>query len=70
MLYYLPDDPSEQNDLSLEQMGKTKLMLKKLGNWNVGLPHPLFLEGAEWKRKQLDLYDVEYKLIQHSLNKQ
>ena len=69
MLYYLPDDPSELNNLSLEQIEKTKLMLKKLGNWKVSLPHPLFLEGAEWKRKQLDLYDVDYQLIQPPLKK-
>ncbi|MBA7544325.1 hypothetical protein ES705_36677 [subsurface metagenome] len=39
-------------------------MLKKLGDWDVSLPHPVFLEGAVWKRRQLDLYDNKYQLKQ------
>jgi len=64
MLYNLTDDISELNDLSLQKPEITKNMLKKLGQWDVSLPHPLFLEGAVWKRRQLNLYDVKYPLIQ------
>ncbi|WP_211223791.1 sulfatase-like hydrolase/transferase [Gaetbulibacter saemankumensis] len=68
MLYYLPDDVTEQNDLALKHIEKTQFLLKKLGDWNVSLPHPLFLEGSEWKRNQLNLYDREYKLVQPKRN--
>lgn len=64
MLYNLADDISEQNDVALQNLDRTKAMLKKLGDWDVRLPHPVFLEGAEWKKQQLDLYDAEYQLVQ------
>ncbi len=64
MLYHLSSDISEQNNLALIHIEKTKELLKKLGRWDVSLPHPVFLEGAEWKRRQLDLYDKKYQLIQ------
>jgi len=63
-LYHLPTDISEQVDLSLQNLEKTKELLKKLGQWDVRLPHPVFLEGAEWKSRQLDLYDRTYPLVQ------
>lgn len=64
MLYHLPSDISEQHDVALDNMEVTKRLLKKMGDWEVELPHPLFLEGAEWKRRQLDLYDKAYQLVQ------
>lgn len=64
MLYHLPSDISEQKDLSVENLDKTRDLLKKLGEWDVSLPHNLILEGAEWKKKQLELYDNEYVLKQ------
>ena len=64
LLYHLPTDISEQHDVFLDNKEKSKELLLKLGNWDVKLPHPLFLEGAEWKRKQLDLYDQTYQLVQ------
>jgi arylsulfatase A-like enzyme len=64
VLYNLVDDISEQNDLAAEYPERTRRMLKELGEWDVGLPHPLFLEGAVWKKRQLDLYDNEYQLVQ------
>lgn len=64
MLFNLADDVSEQTDVSLQNLDRTKNMLKQLGEWDVSLPHPLFLEGAMWKKWQLDLYDKEYQLIQ------
>lgn len=64
MLYNLATDISEQNDLSLQQVERTRALLKKLGEWDVQLPHPRFLEGAQWKHRQLQLYDRDYELTQ------
>ncbi len=64
MLYNLDSDLSEQNDVSMQNLERTKSMLKKLGQWDVRLPHPVFLEGAVWKSRQLDLYDASYPLVQ------
>ncbi len=64
MLYNLEKDSSELHDVSLKNLDKTKTLLKKLGDWDVSLPHPVFLEGAVWKKRQLHLYDVPYPLVQ------
>ncbi|WP_369047515.1 sulfatase-like hydrolase/transferase [Tenacibaculum sp. UWU-22] len=69
LLYYLPTDVSEQNDVSLKNIEKTKELLKKLGDWEVRLPHPVFLEGPNWRKRQLSLYDKEYQLTQPVNNK-
>ncbi len=64
MLFNLSNDISEQNDLALIELDRAKTMLNQLGQWDVQLPHPVFLEGAEWKSRQLKLYDVSYPLAQ------
>jgi arylsulfatase A-like enzyme len=64
MLYNLSTDISEQNDVALDNLDRTKTMLKTLGNWDVSQPHPLFLEGAVWKARQVSLYDAKYPLVQ------
>jgi len=64
MLYDLSKDLSEQNDVALEHLALTRELLKKLGDWDVNLPHPVFLEGAIWKARQLDLYDRKYQIAQ------
>ena len=64
ILYNLSEDISEQDDVSLQNMDKTKAMLKKLGDWDVRLPHPYFLEGQNFKAIQLDSYDDSYQLEQ------
>ncbi|MCG8308336.1 MAG: sulfatase-like hydrolase/transferase [Cytophagales bacterium] len=64
MLYHLPSDISEQKNVALDNIEKTNELLKKLGQWDVTLPHPVFLEGAIWKKRQLDLYDSKYQLTQ------
>ncbi|MFT4567826.1 MAG: arylsulfatase A-like enzyme [Saprospiraceae bacterium] len=64
LLFNLNDDISEQHNVAMEQLDITKLLLNRLGDWDVTLPHPVFLEGAEWKKRQLELYDRNYKLIQ------
>ncbi|UNZ00370.1 sulfatase-like hydrolase/transferase [Zhouia spongiae] len=63
-LYHLPTDVSEQKDLALERLDKTRELLKKLGDWDVRLPHPVFLEGPQWRKRQVHLYDVKYPLQQ------
>ena len=64
MLYNLSEDISEQNNLALQNIDLTKDLLKKLGTWEVNLPHPVFHEPVEWRRRHLGFYDVEYQLIQ------
>ncbi|MCB0630151.1 MAG: sulfatase-like hydrolase/transferase [Saprospiraceae bacterium] len=64
LLYDLSSDISEQKNVALEHLDKTKELLQKLGNWDVQLPHPVFLEGAVWKQRQLGLYDRVYQLMQ------
>ncbi len=64
MLYHLPTDTSEQNNVALNNLEKTRELLRILGDWDISLPYPIILEGIKWKRVQLDLYDKEYQLRQ------
>lgn len=64
MLYDLSKDISEQNDVALQNIDLTKSLLKKLGKWDVYLPHPVFHEPVDWRRRHLGFYDVEYQLNQ------
>jgi arylsulfatase A-like enzyme len=68
LLYHLPSDTSEQNNTALKYPKKTEELLKKLGTWDVSLPHPVFLEGAVWKKRQLSQYDKKYQLKQPKTN--
>ncbi len=63
-LYNLETDVSEQKDVAMQYPERTQRMLRELGQWDVRLPHPHFLEGAVWKARQLRLYDEEYRLTQ------
>jgi len=64
MLYHLSEDIAEQHDLSLLYPEKTKSMLKKLGTWEMRLPHPVFHEPVEWRVRHLGFYDAGYQLVQ------
>ena len=64
MLFNLEKDPSEQNNVALENVELVEAMMKELGDWDVSAPHQLFLEGPQWRRNQLDLYDKDYVLEQ------
>lgn len=64
LLFDLSKDISEQNSVALQNLDVTKSMLKKLGDWDVSLMHPVFLEGYKWKARQLKLYDDDYQLVQ------
>jgi hypothetical protein len=48
----------------LEHLDRTRELLRRLGQWDVRLPPPMFLEGAVWKSFQLNLYDATYPLEQ------
>jgi arylsulfatase A-like enzyme len=63
-LFNLREDISEQNDVALQHLDRVKAMLARLGDWDVRLPHPVTVEGAVWKRRQLNLYDAQYPLAQ------
>ncbi|WP_235296920.1 sulfatase-like hydrolase/transferase [Portibacter marinus] len=60
MLYNLEQDVFESTDLREHYPEKAKGLLKSLGQWDVALPYPVFLEGAQWKARQLELYDKNY----------
>lgn len=64
MLYHLSEDISEQHDVALQNLERTKAMLKKLGTWEVHLPYPVFHEPADWRIRHLGFYDAEYQLNQ------
>ncbi len=64
MLFKLENDFAEQNDVALDDMERTRDMMQRLAQWDVRLPHPLFLEGAIWKVRQLNFYDAIYPLSQ------
>lgn len=64
MLFNLDTDPSEQKNVAQENWDLVQSMLKELGDWDVSAPHILFLEGAKWRRDQLNLYDKDYQLEQ------
>ncbi|MBT4411644.1 MAG: sulfatase [Bacteroidetes bacterium] len=67
MLYNIEEDISELNDLSLQELERTKSMLKKLGTWDIFLPHPVFLEPNSWRTRQIKNYDKKYQLTQPEL---
>lgn len=64
MLFDLSKDISEQNNVALQNLEVTESLLQKLGRWDVKQMHPVFMEGAVWKKRQLNLYDANYQLIQ------
>ena len=64
LLFNVQEDVSEQHNLALQNPERTRDLLRRLGVWDVRLPHPMFLEGAIWKERQLNLYDSIYPLVQ------
>jgi arylsulfatase A-like enzyme len=64
MLFNLAADPAEQSDLALEQIDRTRAMLKELGRWKTESPHPLFREPASWRVRHLRFYDSHYQITQ------
>lgn len=64
LLYNLAVDITEQNDVALKNIERTNTMLKKLGTWEIQLPHPVFLEPASWRVRHLKFYDSKYQLVQ------
>ena len=60
MLYHLSADPGEQHDLALDELVRTRTMLRDLGRWETSCPHPVFHEPADWRRRHLGFYDAAY----------
>jgi len=69
LLYNISEDISEQNNLALKEPDKTKDLLKRLGMWDLNLPHPVFLEPKDWSKRHLSFYDADYQLVQPDNNK-
>lgn len=57
MLYHLSTDLTEQKDLALEQMDRTRAMLRELGQWETRAANPLCREPADWRLRHLKYYD-------------
>ena len=64
MLFQLSTDPAEQRDMAAGEPGRTRDMLRELGQWWVRSPNPLFREPADWRIRHLRFYDSESKLTQ------
>jgi arylsulfatase A-like enzyme len=64
MLYHLSVDIAEEHDVSASYPDKTRSMLKKLGTWELRLPHPVFHEPADWRIRHIGFYDATYQLVQ------
>lgn len=64
MLFDLSKDIAEQHNVAKDNWDLVESMLKELGDWDVSCPQLLYMEGARWKRKQVDLYDKKYQLVQ------
>jgi arylsulfatase A-like enzyme len=65
-LFDLQADRSEQHDVAKDQPEKVEQLLKKLGNWQLKSPDPLFREPANWRLRHRSFYDVPYSLEQPS----
>lgn len=63
-LFDLSKDVREENNLSFEKPEIARKLLKKLGDWDVGLPHVLFVEDPVWRKIQLSNYDKKYMKCQ------
>lgn len=63
-LYNLSLDVKEENNVALQHLELTESLLKKLGTWELYLPHAVFHEPVEWRIRHLGFYDVKYQLSQ------
>jgi arylsulfatase A-like enzyme len=59
LLYDLSSDPAERNDLALEQLDRTRELLRELGRWETHSPNPVFREPADWRVRHLRFYDSD-----------
>jgi hypothetical protein len=64
MLYHLPNDPAELDDVSQEHPDRTRAMLRELGLWETRAANPVFREPADWRQRHLRFYDATYQLTQ------
>ncbi len=64
MLYHLSTDLTEQRDLALEQMDRTRAMLRELGQWELRAANPVCREPSDWRVRHLKYYDSDYQTTQ------
>ena len=64
LLFDLSTDIGEKKNLVFEKPQLAEKLLKQLGQWDISLPHPVFLEGAQYKKSQLLNYDTEFQTTQ------
>lgn len=64
MLFDLSKDIREEKNLVLEQPEVAERLIRKLGDWDVSLPHILFVEGPQWRKIQKANYDIPYMTSQ------
>ncbi len=64
LLFDLGKDPGESHNVFEENMDIARDLLKRFGQWEATLANPKFMEGAEWKIRQLNLYDSKFPTTQ------
>jgi arylsulfatase A-like enzyme len=64
MLYHLPVDPAELDDVSQDHPDRTRIMLRELGQWETREANPVFREPADWCQRHLRFYDANYQVTQ------
>lgn len=64
MLYHLPGDPAELDDVSQAHPDRTRAMLRELGLWETRAANPVCREPADWRQRHLRFYDATYQLTQ------
>jgi len=64
LLYNVKKDVAELNDVADQHKARVVRMLKALGDWDVSTPQHLYMEGAKYKKIQLNSYDVDYRITQ------
>ncbi|MEW6997805.1 sulfatase-like hydrolase/transferase [Colwelliaceae bacterium BS250] len=64
LLYNVKEDVAELNDVADQHKDRVVQMLKALGTWDVSTPQHLYMEGARYKKEQLNSYDAQYRITQ------
>ncbi|WP_346187945.1 sulfatase [Rubritalea halochordaticola] len=56
-VFDLSKDPGEQNDLFKARLEEADSLKRKLGDWVLEVPHPLYWEGDNWAKIQAKAYE-------------
>jgi arylsulfatase A-like enzyme len=68
MLFDLAKDSSEQKNISLKQIRKTRDLLRELSDWQNSCPQPVFVNSKYWHGKQLEMLDETFPLVQPAID--